>query len=48
MVIVCDADRADRFTASAALKEKLQMNLIRHSHADIVMTSHLLSLFLRD
>jgi hypothetical protein len=48
MVIVGNAGRADRFTASTALKKKLQMNPIRHFNADIVLNSHLLSLFMKD
>jgi hypothetical protein len=48
MVIVRYARRADGFAASAAVKKKLQMNPIRHFYADLVLNSHLLSLFMKD
>jgi hypothetical protein len=41
MVIVGYACRADRFSASAAHKEKLQVKFISHFYTDVVLHCHL-------
>ena len=41
MVIVRYSCRADRFSASAAHKEKLQVKFVSHFNADVVLCCHL-------